>query len=66
LSIFPRELVRLISAYQPIDLKGLHDDIVGLENQISTLRTEITTDKEWKKDFQTKLEQTDRKTLTSF
>lgn len=54
---FPRELVRLITAYQPIDLKGLHDDIVGLEGQISTLRTEITTDKEWKKDFQTKLEQ---------
>lgn len=53
---FPAELVRLISSYQPIDLKGLRDDIYSLENQISNLRTEITTDKEWKRDFQTKLE----------
>ena len=53
---FPGELVRLISSYQPIDLKGLRDDINSLESQISNLRTEITTDKEWKKDFQAKLE----------
>jgi deoxycytidine triphosphate deaminase len=53
---FPGELVRLISSYQPIDLKGLRDDISSLETQITNLRSEITTDKEWKKDFQTKLE----------
>jgi deoxycytidine triphosphate deaminase len=53
---FPEELVRLIASYQPIDLKGLRDEIFNLENQISNLRTEITTDKEWKRDFQTKLE----------
>ena len=53
---FPGELVRLISSYQPIDIKGLRDNIVGLETQIGNLRTEITTDKEWKRDFQGKLE----------
>lgn len=53
---FPGELVRLISSYQPIDMKGLRDDIVGLENQISSLRVEMTTDKEWKKEFQSHLE----------
>lgn len=53
---FPGELVRLISSYQPIDMKGLRDDIVGLETQISSLRTEMTTDKEWKKEFQSSLE----------
>lgn len=53
---FPAELVRLISSYQPIDLKSLRDNILGLENQISSLKTDILTDKEWKRDFQTKLE----------
>jgi deoxycytidine triphosphate deaminase len=54
---FDQDLVRLISLYQPIDTKTLHDEIVSLEGQISNLRTEITSDKEWKKDFQTKLQQ---------
>lgn len=54
---FDQDLVRLISLYQPIDTKSLHDEIVSLEGQISNLRLEITTDKEWKKDFQTKLQQ---------
>ena len=53
---FPRELVRLISTYQPINIQGLRDDIGNLEMQIGNLRTEITTDKEWKRDFQSKLE----------
>ena len=53
---FPGELVRLISSYQPIDMRGLRDDIVGLETQITNLRTEMTTDREWKKDFQSNLE----------
>lgn len=53
---FPGELVRLISAYQPIDMKGLRDNILGLETQISGLRAEMTTDKEWKKEFQSHLE----------
>jgi len=53
---FPRELVRLISTYQPVNIQGLRDDIGSLELQIGNLRSEITTDKEWKRDFQTKLE----------
>jgi deoxycytidine triphosphate deaminase len=53
---FPRELVRLISTYQPVNIQGLRDDIGTLELQIGNLRSEITTDKEWKRDFQTKLE----------
>ncbi len=54
---FDQDLVRLISLYQPIDTKSLHEEILSLESQISSLRTEITTDREWKKDFQTKLQQ---------
>src|SRR5256885_12987119 len=39
---FPRELVRLISTYQPINIQGLQDNIGTLELQISNLRSEIT------------------------
>jgi deoxycytidine triphosphate deaminase len=53
---FPNDLKRLISSYQPIDMKGLKDHIKTLEDQIGFLRSEITTDKEWKRDFQSKLE----------
>jgi len=53
---FPRELVRLISSYQPVNIQGLRDDIGSLEVQLSNLRSEMTTDKEWKRDFQNKLE----------
>ena len=53
---FPRELVRLISSYQPVNIQGLRDDIGSLEVQLSNLRSEMTTDKEWKRDFQSKLE----------
>jgi dCTP deaminase len=53
---FPNDLKRLISSYQPIDMKGLKEHIQTLEEQINLLRGEITTDKEWKKDFQAKLE----------
>lgn len=53
---FPNDLKRLISSYQPIDMKGLKEHIKTLEGQVDSLRGEITTDKEWKKDFQTKLE----------
>jgi deoxycytidine triphosphate deaminase len=53
---FPTDLKRTIAAYQPIDLKGLNDEIKSLEGQIVNLRDEITTDREWKKDFQSKLE----------
>jgi len=53
---FPGELVRLIASYQPIDMKSVRDAMTSLENQINVLKSEITTDKEWKKDFQSKLE----------
>jgi deoxycytidine triphosphate deaminase len=53
---FPQDLVRLISSYQPIDITTLRDNIGSLEIQIGNLRNEITTDKEWKRDFQSKLE----------
>lgn len=53
---FPGELVRLISSYQPIDMKSLQENILGLEAQITGLRAEMTTDKEWKKEFQSHLE----------
>lgn len=53
---FPLDLVRLISSYQPIDITTLRDNIGSLEVQITNLRNEFTTDKEWKRDFQSKLE----------
>lgn len=52
---FPSDLRRTIAAYQPIDVRGLKEEIKSLENHIDALREEFTTDKEWKKDFQTKL-----------
>jgi deoxycytidine triphosphate deaminase len=52
---FPNDLQRLIKSYQPIDMKGLNDEIRQLGEQIVSLRNDVTTDKEWKKDFQTKL-----------
>jgi deoxycytidine triphosphate deaminase len=53
---FPNDLKRLIASYQPIDMKGIKEHIKTVEEQITFLRGEITTDREWKKDFQTKLE----------
>lgn len=53
---FPLDLVRLISSYQPINITSLRDNIGNLETQIINLRVEITTDKEWKKEFQSSLE----------
>jgi len=54
---FPEDLERFISAYQPIDLKGLKENITTLGLQIEELKGEILTDKQWKRDFQGKLDQ---------
>lgn len=54
---FPDDLEKFIHSYQPIDLKGLRENITNLDTQIQDLRNEIITDKQWKRDFQGKLDQ---------
>ncbi len=54
---FPDDLEKFITSYQPIDLKGLRETITSLGTQIQEIKEEIVTDKQWKRDFQSSLDQ---------
>lgn len=54
---FPDDLEKFIHSYQPIDLKVLREGLTSLSSQIEELKGEILTDKQWKRDFQGKLDQ---------
>jgi dUTPase len=48
---FPEELVSLIRNYQPVELKGLQEEIQEAKRQIASLRSEISSDRDWKNTF---------------
>jgi len=54
---FPDELVSLIRNYRPIELKGLEDSVENLKRELNNLRVDLTTDKTWKDEFKSSLEQ---------
>jgi dCTP deaminase len=54
---FPDELVSLIRNYRPIELNGLEDSVENLKRELNNLRIDLTTDKTWKDEFKSSLEQ---------
>lgn len=56
---FPDELVRLIQNYRPVVLQTLQESLVATQRQLDALRTEITSGREWQKQFQTSLDRHD-------
>ncbi|MBW8303239.1 MAG: hypothetical protein K0M78_04720, partial [Brevundimonas sp.] len=57
---FPDELIRLIQNYRPIGLNGLEDQIVETRRQLDILRSDLTTDKQWREDFKESLNKHDQ------
>lgn len=53
---FPDDLVRLISNYKPVELKGLQDALSDTQRQLDNLRNDFTTDKTWREDFKKDLD----------
>lgn len=54
---FPDDLVRLISNYKPVELKGLQDALSDTQRQLENLRNDVTTDKTWREDFKRDLDE---------
>lgn len=57
---FPDDLVRLIQNYKPVELKGLQESLAETQRQLDNLRTDLTSDKEWREDFRRDLEDHNR------
>ncbi len=56
---FPDELIRLIQNYRPVVLQNLQESLVATQRQLADLRNEITSGREWQKQFQTALDRHD-------
>jgi len=56
---FPDELIRLIQNYRPVVLQNLQESLVATQRQLADLRNEITSGREWQKQFQTSLDRHD-------
>ena len=56
---FPDELVRLIQNYRPVVLQSLQESLAETQRQLTDLRNEITSGREWQRQFQTSLERHD-------
>jgi deoxycytidine triphosphate deaminase len=50
--IFPDDLVRLITNYQPVNLSGVSEKLSQLEGQFKILNDQITTSREWQEKFE--------------
>jgi dCTP deaminase len=53
---FPDDLIRLINNYKPIELKGVLDELQETKRDLAALKADLTTDKQWKRDFQDNLD----------
>lgn len=53
---FPEELVRLIQAYKPVAFQGLQDALTETQHQLAELRIEITSGREWQREFREALQ----------
>ena len=57
ISDFPDELVSLIRNYKPVELNGLGDVVQSLRRDLHILRDEVTSDKSWRDDFKSSIQQ---------
>jgi dUTPase len=57
---FPDDLVRLISNYKPVELKGLQDALSETQRQLVGLKADLTNDKQWRDDFRESLQKHDQ------
>jgi deoxycytidine triphosphate deaminase len=48
---FPEELIKLIGAYQPINVKSISEQIKTLEFELGTIKKELNDGKTWQGDF---------------
>lgn len=53
---FPADLIRLISKYQPVRLDNIAKRMDEAFSEIKSLKTEITSDKQWRTTFQSGVE----------
>lgn len=54
---FPDELVALIRNYHPIELNSLGDRVAEISRELNNLRSELISDKEWREEFKSSLDQ---------
>ena len=57
---FPDDLIRLISNYKPVELKGLQDALSDTQRQLDNLRTDLVNDKTWRDEFKQSLSKHDQ------
>lgn len=54
---FPEDLVSLIQSYKPVELRSLIDEVIAVKRELNDLRQLFTTDKQWKEDFKSGLDE---------
>jgi len=54
---FPDDLVKLIRDYEPVGLKALQDQIEETQRELQTLKSDIVTDRDWKREFKDSLDE---------
>lgn len=57
---FPSDLVRLIKNYKPIGLNSLEEELRETRRQLDELKNDLTSDKEWRSEFKSGLEEHNR------
>lgn len=53
--VFPDDLVRLITNYQPVSLSGVTEKLTHLEGQLKILNDQFMTSREWQEKFENNL-----------
>lgn len=53
---FPEELITLIQSYKPSDAAGLQALLDETRRELSQLKNDLTTDREWRQEFQSNLD----------
>lgn len=53
--IFPDDLVRLITNYQPVNVSSINEKLAHLEGQFKVLNEQLLTSREWQEKFETNL-----------
>jgi dCTP deaminase len=61
---FPDELIRLIQNYKPVEMKGLQEALSETQRQLDALKSDITSDKQWREDFKSSLQKHDQQLST--
>lgn len=54
---FPEDLVSLIRSYKPVELRSLIEEVAATKRDVNDLRQLFTSDKQWKDDFKSGLEE---------